>query len=133
MEDLTPSTFEHLVVSLLQLEYANETWVQVGGSGDGGVDGVGADQEGNVAGLLQCKWQYWGGEPFVETVWKVDHRKPYRTYLASLLYPKGVVVPTNSHFLDRSEIARLVVKHHKRLPQAIGMRVGIALQSCCDC
>ncbi len=125
MEDLTPSTFEHLVVSLLQLEHANETWVQVGGSGDGGVDGVGANQEGNVAGLLQCKWQYWGGEPFSDTVWSIDSI-PYRTYLASLLYPKGVLRPTNSIFLDRSEIARLVVKHHKRLPQAIGMRVGIA-------
>jgi hypothetical protein len=116
MEDLTPSTFEHLVVSLLQLEHANETWVQVGGSGDGGVDGVGADQQGNVAGLLQCKWQYWGGEPFVETVWKVDHRIPYRTYLASLLYPKGVVLPTNSVFLDRSAIARLVSNRFQPRP-----------------
>jgi hypothetical protein len=125
MEDLTPSTFEHLVVSLLQLEHTSETWVQVGGSGDGGVDGVGADVEGNVAGLVQCKWQYWGGEPFVETLWK-SGTSPFRTYLASLLYPNGVARPTGSVFLGRTDIAMLVIKHCARLPQAIAMRVGAA-------
>ena len=35
-EDLTPTSFEHLVVSLLQLEHPTETWQYTGGPGDGG-------------------------------------------------------------------------------------------------
>jgi Restriction endonuclease len=124
MEDLTPTTFEHLVVSLLQLEHPSETWVQVGGSGDGGVDGVGADQEGNVAGLLQCKWQYWGGDPFADTVWKAGSAS-FRTYLASLLCPADIARPANIAFLGRADISKLVIKHHMRLPQAVGMRIGV--------
>ncbi len=58
LSDIGPSTFEHLCVALLQLEHPDEIWAHVGGSGDGGVDGVGADQFGNVTSLLQCKWRY---------------------------------------------------------------------------
>jgi hypothetical protein len=123
MEDLTPTTFEHLVVSLLQLEHPNETWAQVGGSGDGGIDGVGADETGHVTGLLQCKWQYWGGDPFANHVWETGSAS-FRTYLASLLCPENIARPANTTFLARSDISKLVIKHHGRLPQAIGMRIG---------
>jgi hypothetical protein len=65
VSDIGPGTFEHLVVALLQLERPAEIWTHVGGSGDGGVDGVGADRKGRVVGLLQCKWRYNGRElPF---------------------------------------------------------------------
>lgn len=38
---LTPTTFEHLVVDLLQLEVPDGIhWHHIGGSGDGGVDGI---------------------------------------------------------------------------------------------
>ena len=36
VESVGPGTFEHLCVSLLQLEFPEEVWVHVGGSGDGG-------------------------------------------------------------------------------------------------
>ena len=40
-EWVSPSIFGHLVVHLLQLEAQNrEHWYHVGGSGDGGVDGL---------------------------------------------------------------------------------------------
>lgn len=123
LDGLTPSTLEHLVVSLLQLEHVTEAWTQVGGSGDGGVDGVGASEDGQVAGLLQCKWQYWGGESFPEDqIWSVGS-KPLRKYLASLRYPDGVT-PPDAIFLDRATIAALVAKHHASLPQAISLRIG---------
>jgi hypothetical protein len=106
------------------LEHVSEVWTQVGGSGDGGVDGVGASQEGHVTGLLQCKWQYWGEDPFpADHVWTVGS-KPLRKYLASLRYPDGIA-PSNAIFLDRPRIAALVAKHYSSLPQAISMRVGV--------
>ena len=123
LTDLNPSTFEHLIVSLLQLEHPNEVWSQVGGSGDGGVDGVGADFNGRVTALVQCKWQYWGGPTFpMDTVWQAD-TQPFRKYLASLRYPDGVI-PPDSEFLSRPKIAALVAKHYARLPQALSMRIG---------
>jgi hypothetical protein len=124
LTDLSPTTFEHLLVALLQLEHPNEVWSQVGGSGDGGIDGVGADANGEVAGLLQCKWQFWGQPTFpTETVWRARAR-PYRRYLAALRYPEGVV-PQGCEFLSRSKIAELVAKHYARLPQALSMRIGV--------
>jgi hypothetical protein len=125
INDLTPSTFEHLVVSLLQLEHPSEVWSQVGGSGDGGVDGVGAGQNGNVTGLLQCKWQYWGEEVFsTDSVWANDNR-PLRKYLAALRYAEDVK-PQGCIFLDRVKVASMIVQHHKRLPQALSMRIGVS-------
>ena len=128
LEDLTPTSFEHLMVSLLQLEHEGEAWTHAGGSGDGGVDGVGADSQGRVAGLLQCKWQYWG-EPVLSDggVWG-GRDTPFRHYLACLRYPAGCA-PQGIIFLNRPAIAGLVVKHHARLPQAFGMRVGPGVES----
>ena len=124
LDGLTPSTFEHLMVSLLQLEHVAEVWTQVGGSGDGGVDGIGANPEGRVTGLLQCKWQYWGENAFHdEPVWNAGSQ-PARKYLASLRYPDSVQ-PSEVIFLGRPKIAALVAKHHERLPQAIAMRIGV--------
>lgn len=128
LEDFTPSAFEHLAVSLLQLEHPHEVWLQVGGSGDGGVDGVGIDENGRVSGLLQCKWQYWGEEPFAEdSVWKKSG-KPLKKYLAVLRHG-GNAGPADCEFLDIGRIAELVRKHHARLPQAVSMRVGDSLNS----
>lgn len=124
VEDLTPSNFEHLVVSLLQLEHPDECWMQVGGPGDGGVDGIGVNMGGNVAGVLQCKWHHGGGDAFPRTPGWPSSGKPRRQYLAALLYPENVERPTDAEFLDRPAIADLVVKHHERLPQAIAMRIG---------
>lgn len=121
---LTPSTFEHLVVSLLQLEHPNEVWTQVGGSGDGGIDGVGASQDGQVTGLLQCKWQYWGEDPFpTDPSWRAGDN-PFRRYLAALRYPDEGLVHPHLELLNRPKIAQLVAKHHHRLPEALSLRIG---------
>jgi hypothetical protein len=123
LDDLTPAPFEHLVVSLLQSEYPNEVWIHVGGSGDGGVDGIGVSPNGCDISLLQCKWQYWGEPVFPNnSVWG---EKVKRRYLAALHCPEeGVSPDSNCEFLDRSKIVRLVAKHYLRLPQALSMRIG---------
>ncbi|TBX74448.1 hypothetical protein E0I74_26805 [Rhizobium laguerreae] len=121
--DLSPSTFEHLIVSLLQLEHPGEVWTQVGGSGDGGVDGVGANDDGSVSGLLQCKLHYWGGDVFdCQTPWGAAANA--RRYLAALSYASRIDLPTDCTFLNRPEIARLTIKHSGSLPLAMSMRVG---------
>jgi len=122
--DFGPSTFEHLVVALLQLENPDQIWVQIGGSGDGGIDGVGSTSSGVVTALLQCKWEYGGGDPFsAETVWKKTD-VPFQRILASLRHPQSVNLEGVT-FLGRREIAALVASHHARLPWATAMRVGL--------
>jgi hypothetical protein len=124
MSHISPSAFEHLVVSLLQLENRHEVWSQVGGSGDGGIDGVGAGKDGRVTGLLQCKWQYWGGDTFpLDPVW-VRGTHGIRKYLAVLRHEVSTP-PHDCTFLDRKIIADLVIKHHTMLPEAIAMKIGI--------
>ncbi len=123
--DQSPSTFEHLVVALLQLEYPDEVWSHVGGSGDGGLDGIGASEDGAVVGLLQCKWSYWGGAVFPDgAVWQVG-TSAVRRYLAALRYPDHAI-PPDCEFLDRPRIVDLIRKHRGRLPQALSMRIGQA-------
>jgi hypothetical protein len=123
LEDLSPSSFEHLVVSLLQLEHPHEIWSHVGGSGDGGVDGIASSEDGNLVALLQCKWQYDGGQVFIEASSSESGLK--RRYLASLQYPgEGAPKRADVVFLGRKRIAELVAKHHARLPEALSMRIG---------
>lgn len=120
--DIGPSSFEHLVVALLQLERPDEIWSHVGGSGDGGVDGLGTNHKGHVVGLLQCKWLYDGVElPFEHRDTESDPN--IRLFVATLVHPKlsearGIIL------LDRSKIAGLLLKHADRLPWAKSMRIG---------
>ena len=110
LNDLTPSTLEHLIVSLLQLEHPDEVWTQVGGSGDGGVDGAGSGQDGHVTGLLQSKWQYWEKTRFLP----IQHGELARSHpkiFAALRYPDGAA-PPHCIFLNRPRIAELVAKHY---------------------
>ncbi|MDC8012566.1 hypothetical protein [Tahibacter soli] len=123
LEDSTPTVFEHLVVSLLQLEHSGETWIQVGGVGDGGIDGVGFDANGDVCGLLQCKWQYWGEEVFAGATTSSATGRPIRRYLAVLRDESGGSM-VDGTFLDAGRIAELLAKHHARLPLAVSLRVG---------
>lgn len=110
-----PSTFEHLCVALLQLENPNERWEHVGGSGDGGVDGIGTDEQG-VCGILQCKWQCSSAPEKGEEA-KIRH------WLSSLLHSENIN-PMGWDFLSRKKIAQLVVKHAEKLPIAISLRIG---------
>ena len=115
---VSPSVFEHLCVALLQLENPTETWIHVGGSGDGGVDGIGLNLHGKLIGRLQCKWAYSGAyDP------PVNKAVP-RQILASLIHRDDVQPPKGYEFWSRSHIAKLVVKHADRLPMALSLRVG---------
>ena len=113
--DIGPSEFEHLVVALLQLEQQDRTWRHVGGSGDGGVDGMGLDANGDACAILQCKWN--GGSASRPVGWDKDY------YVASLLTDSCAGDDESDYTWSRSEIARLVLKHAQRLPWALSMGV----------
>lgn len=118
VEMVTPEPLEHLMVALLQLEFPEETWLQVGGAGDGGVDGVGFSPDGKVTGVLQCKWQHNGRRVDAET----KAEKPI--HLAYLQAPQEIWSPSDSVVpYDRYKIAELVVKHAAKLPLAITLKV----------
>ena len=120
--DIGPSSFEHLVVALLQLERPEEIWSHVGGSGDGGVDGVGTNRKGRVVGLLQCKWLHHGGELSFERDTESD---PDTTrFVATLVHPNDLREARGTILLDRSKIARLLLKHADSLPWAKSMQIG---------
>ena len=53
---MTPAVFEHLVVSLVQLEHTGEVWQHTGGPGDGGIDGFGSDLQGQTVAVMQAKY-----------------------------------------------------------------------------
>ena len=113
--NIGPNEFEHLVVALLQLEQPDRVWRHVGGSGDGGVDGMGSSADGEPCALVQCKWN--GGHPEVPKDWKKDY------YFATLL--EGSCQGNDSiHLWDRRKIAKLVKKHTRLLPWALAMRIG---------
>lgn len=115
-----PNAFEHLCVALLQLEDPENIWTHVGGSGDGGVDGMGAATNGKVVGLLQCKWAY-GGEDIV--VAAPPSRHVVRQIVAALLHPESVKPRDDIEFWSRRYIASLIVKHASSLPLGLSLRI----------
>ena len=120
--DVTPNAFEHLVVSLLQLENPDEMWTHVGGSGDGGVDGIGANSSGDVVGLLQCKWSYKGEALHINPLSNTSTRNA-RRYLAAVFHDDDVQAPDGFQFIDKHKVAGLLIKHCSYLPQAAALRV----------
>lgn len=112
---LSPSAFEHLMVSLLQLEQPDVRWVHVGGSGDGGVDGLGV-QNGETNAILQCKWQYDGRPVKAET-------SGVQLYIATLFGERQTESPSHIKFFGSDEVAELVLKHAERLPFALTLGV----------
>lgn len=125
MDTVTPDIFEHLVVALLQLEEPELAWLNVGGSGDGGVDGIGVDEAGAVAGLLQCKWSYWGEATFGSK----PMNSAARTYLATLL--GSGPAPGADVVLDGDWVVAAVIKHRAALPLARTLRIGDAARGIC--
>jgi hypothetical protein len=120
--DIGPSSFEHLVVALLQLERPEEIWSHVGGSGDGGVDGIGTNTEGKVVGLLQCKWLYDGRELPFESDTEID--PTIKRFVATLIHPTDLREARGTILLDRSTIAGLLLKHADSLPWAKSMQIS---------
>jgi hypothetical protein len=119
---LTPNLFEGLMISLLQLEQPGLAWLGVGGSGDGGIDGIASDDGGDVVALLQCKWIWRGEQVFTEpSVW-TGLKQPTR-YFAFMAGPKPDKAAADQA-LGPAEIVSLVIKHAARLPLAMGLRIG---------
>lgn len=119
---MAPSNFEHLIVSLIQLENPEQRWFQVGGSGDGGADGLGYDNSGNLIGVLQCKLSHPGGVVRLRTAHST--RSNARHYFATLLHSKELSSDEGVELFGRERIAALVQKHAERLPEAIALRIG---------
>jgi hypothetical protein len=119
---LGPSAFEHLVVALLQLEQPSRRWFHVGGSGDGGADGLAADDNGNVVAVLQCKWSFDSlPKKFTDPLLG---REPIEQIVAGLIYPVAPDLHKDIRFLGAKEISALVAKHKDRLPIALSLRIG---------
>ena len=120
VDALTPSAFEHLVVSLLQLENPREIWHQTGGPGDSGIDGLGSKENGEAVGIMQAKLYAWSA-PELGELGHTDHIKRY----AAVLVPEKPIPPTDgTTLLDLAWIADAVRRHWRALPQARSMRVG---------
>ena len=116
-----PCSFENLVVELLQLENPGEIWHHTGGPGDGGIDGVGSNEAGEVVGLMQAKY-YAKRAPELGSLTTIE--RPLRCYAAVFL-PEHPEEPTDgSRLLCLDWIASAVRRHWRRLPLALTMRIG---------
>jgi hypothetical protein len=117
---VSPAALEHLAVALLQVERPDEMWWHIGGSGDGGSDGLGYDRHWLQSGQVQCKWLFKGSrlsEIFEES------RGTTKRILVSLIHgPVDEDVP-NAMFWGSREIAVLVKKHSQELSIARSLRI----------
>lgn len=121
LDHVTPSLFESLIVSLLQLDQPDLSWIGVGGSGDGGVDGIAWDASGRVTAVLQCKWKYDGRAVFEDAlVFDSGDCRP-REVLAFVRGPK----PTGDYEVyDLDRIVEAMIRHAQRLPLAVTLKIG---------
>ncbi|MXX15439.1 MAG: hypothetical protein F4Z86_18680 [Gemmatimonadetes bacterium] len=122
VDTMTANAFENLIVSLLQLDHPDEIWHQTGGPGDGGIDGLGSDENGNVVGLMQAKLYDDGTQPL--NLGNLGHKASLRRYAAILVQKKRNPPNDGTKFLDLERIARAVLRHWQALPQARAMRIG---------
>ena len=120
VDTLTANAFEHLVVSLLQLEHPNEIWQQTGGPGDGGIDGLGSDETGEVVGVMQAKFSAARAPALSD----LGHKSKIRRYAAVLMPGKPVPPNDGTELLDIDWVAEKIGQHWLRLPQALAMRIG---------
>ena len=120
IDALNPSSFEHLIVSLLQLEHPDEIWSYTGGPGDGGIDGLGSSVKGEVVGLMQAK--LWADQ--APDLGNLCRDKEVRRY-AAVLIPKEPAPPSDDTCLLKLEwITDAVRRHWRSLPQAHAIRAG---------
>ena len=77
-----PCAFENLVVALLQLEHPDDSWHHTGGPGDGGIDGFGCNEAGEIVGLMQAKY-YADSAPELGSLSQADRK--IRRYAAVLI------------------------------------------------
>jgi hypothetical protein len=117
---ISPSALEHLCVALLQLERPDEMWWHIGGSGDGGADGLGYTHDWMPTGLLQCKWFFEGDN--LSDVFDRPLKSTTRI-LASLIHGRVESDVQNAQFWGLEQIAALMKKHAVYLPAAKSLRV----------
>ena len=122
VDTLTPTAFEHLVVSLLQLERPDEIWHQTGGPGDGGIDGLGSNEKGEVVGLMQAKLRTWSA-PKLGGLGYSD-RQIVRYAAVLVLEGQDRETDDKTTLLDIEWIAKKLRCHWHKLPQAVAVRVG---------
>jgi hypothetical protein len=124
LEWCSPITFEHLVVQLLQLEAEpGVTWHHIGGTGDGGVDGMALSEDGkSILGVLQCKWTYDGDVQQLASELADRIRKDWpksRVVIAVLLLRAAVpTLPVDCQLLSIDDVSLLIEKHASQLPLA---------------
>ena len=114
------SAILHLVVDLLQLEAPDDIhWHHVGGSGDGGVDGISVDDQGRLRAVLQCKWHSNVQPDELAQSMRKQSGKGVRTIVAILHGKQGQPhSQPGLEFWNRKHIAILVEKHAAHLPIA---------------
>jgi hypothetical protein len=117
---ISPSALEHLCVALLQLEYPDELWWHIGGSGDGGADGLGYSDQWESTGLLQCKWYFKGSRVSDVFASKYIGRK---RILASLIHGDVVEDVEDAVFWGRERLAILVQKYARSIPISRSLRI----------
>jgi hypothetical protein len=128
MDWISPSSFEHLVIELLQLEAApGRRWWHIGGSGDGGADGLCSDGYGVVE-ALQCKWK-WDGDPVELGRAMLKERKDgtarvNQAVVAVLFGKKSDRKVDAVRVLDRADIAKLLIEHRARCASALALGVS---------
>ena len=121
----TPCAFENLIVSLLQLEYPNQVWQHTGGPGDGGVDGIGSDDNGRVIGIMQAKL-YSSYIPIPDGLNNPHNQINF--YSAVLVETaQNLQEPDDVTYLNIDWISEKVAQHYCRLPLAQTIRVGIEI------
>jgi hypothetical protein len=120
---VTPNLFEALVVALLQLEEPELAWLGVGGSGDGGVDGIATDTEGDVVRLLQCKWHYSGETVFSQAAVWSPGQKSVRKYLAHMTGAAASAQGADK-ILNLDWLTDALIKYSANVPFAKTIRVG---------
>jgi hypothetical protein len=117
---LGPPGFEQLVCELLQLEAdPGVRWVHVGGSGDGGADGLAFDASGKPCGGLTCKT--WLGTDPAKLGGDLQQRmtsawnRPIDAHVAWLSGWSAPMASAGSvRFLDGAEVARLLIRHRTK-------------------
>jgi hypothetical protein len=117
---VSPSALEHLAVAILQCDRPHETWWHVGGSGDGGSDGLGYSNDWTSIGMLQCKWLF-NGSTCSEVFGTTTDGK--QRVLASLIHGNVKRDLENAEFWGLNEIAILVRKYAALLPIAKSLRI----------
>lgn len=129
LEWLSPASFEHLVVSVLQLDQPHLKWIHTGGSGDGGTDGIALDTvENRISAVVQCKWVY-NGDPVTlgETLHKQivkEWGQECQVYVATL-YQRGAISNSTQNIthLDADFFAERLCKYRKNHPMAHSLSV----------